>query len=71
MVINLTVGIISHIYIYVERDYKSMLYTLNVKHFIKECYIVVVTSFAVKKKVTFFSPASKPVVTVTSAALPV
>ena len=50
MVINLTVGIISHIYIYVERDYKSMLYTLNVKHFIKECYIVVVTSFAVKKK---------------------
>ena len=27
-----------------------MLFTLNVKHFIKECYIVIVTSFAVKKK---------------------
>ena len=52
MLINLTVGIISHthIYIYVERDYKIMLYTLNAKHFIKECCIVIVNIICSKKK---------------------
>ena len=52
MLINLTVGIISHThtYIYVERDYKIMLYTLNAKHFIKECCIVIVNIICSKKK---------------------
>ena len=41
MLINLTVGIISHthIYIYVERDYKIMLYTLNICSAVCQLYL--------------------------------